>query len=148
MTDICIDMRSYRWTAYIGCAFFAIGAVGSLVFGEHMVALFFTALVLGSLYLALASGAYTIGEQFLAYTSKLGTWQISWSEISSVEYSAMGSLLLLGKNKRFAVAPSAWWPRSCRDEAVRYMAEQMNARNITKKFSPNADYKWMKNTRI
>ncbi|WP_233840423.1 hypothetical protein [Dyella sp. 2HG41-7] len=148
MTEIYIDMRTYRRVAFGGCAFSAIGVVGSFTSGSHAAALFFSALVLGSLYLAAASGAYTISGESLSYSSKLGKWQISWGDISSAEYSAMGPLLLIGNTKRFALAPPAWWPRSCRDEAVRYVAQQMSARSIAKKISPTADYKWMKNTRI
>jgi len=148
VTDIYVDMRSYRRIACSGCAFCAICAMVSLNSSEYIVSIFFTACALGSLYLALASGAYTISAQFLAYASKLGTWRISWDEISAAEYSAMGSLLLLGNNKRFALAPSAWWPRSGREEALLYVVEQMNARGIAKKISPTADYKWMKNTRV
>jgi hypothetical protein len=148
MAQIRIDMRSYRWIGYFCFAIALPGIVLPLSLRQYVPAIEFVVFALLSLYMALCSGAYTLDTAGLSYTARLGHWHISWGEINAAQFSRMGTLVLLGCGKRFALAPPAWWPRSCRDEAYRFVSDQLSHRNIVPTFSYTADYKWMKNTRV
>lgn len=148
MTQIRIDMHSYRWVGF-GCfVFFAPCAILALISGQFVPS--FALVIFSSLgmYLSLLSGTYFIDEDSLTHNSALGRWQISWKEISAAQYSQMGSLVLLGGHKRFLMAPPSWWPRACRTEGLRFISEQLKAHSIALTPSLTADYKWMKNTKV
>lgn len=148
MVQICIDMRSYRWIGY-ACFLFSLPGIilplASLQYGPAIEFVIFAAL---SLYIALCSGMYTINAKGLCYESRLGRWCIPWSEVTAAEFSRMGSLLLIGGDKRFVLAPPTWWPRSGREQARQFVSEQLKHHNIVSTLSYTADYKWMKNTRV
>jgi hypothetical protein len=148
MNQIRIDMRSYRWTGYACFIIFTLCSIFALISGEYVVLLEFAFFSFIGLYFALCSGVYVIDADNLLLNSVAGQWRISWNEISAAQFSGMGSLLLLSRNKRFVLAPPSWWPRACRAEGRRFVSEQLMARNIASTPSATADFKWMKNTKI
>ncbi|MBE1159903.1 hypothetical protein [Dyella acidiphila] len=148
MTEIRIDMRSYRWVGFGSAAIWLPCAALAATSGQFAPSLGFAIFALLGLYIAFSSGTYVIDEDKIAHNAAIGHWQMAWREVSSAQCSQMGSLVLLGGHKRFLIAPPSWWPRDCRLEGVRFISEQLAAHSIAPTPNLLADYKWMKNTRV
>lgn len=148
VSNIHIDLRLYRWIFYAFCAGAVACAIASMHSDQCMASLLFIATGLAFLYLAQFFGTYVISNRYLTYSSRLGKWRISWSEILSAQCSPAGTLLLLGDNKHFPLTAPSLWPRSCREQAFQFVSEQLRTHKIVPSLNRLADYRWMKNVRV
>ena len=148
MPRIDIDMRSYRWVGYGTLSFFLIFSVAAIRASQYWPSVGFAAFAFVGLYITTSAGSYALTLEFISYESRLGCWRIHWAEVASAQFSAMGTLLLLGHDKRFVLSPSTWWPRSIRLAATTFVSERLKEQHITPLLSHTADYRRMKNTRV
>jgi hypothetical protein len=147
VSELHIDMRSYRWIGY-GFFILALPCIfPPLLSSQYLVSLLFAVFAAIGLYLGMVSGTYVIDQESLSLDTRLGRWRMEWSEVTSAQYGGMGTLVLIGAGKRFALAPPGWWPRLRREEAYRFVLDQLARHQIVPSRSRIADYLWMKNTR-
>jgi hypothetical protein len=143
-----IEMHSYR---IIGWGWMTISTLGLIIAllsrqywlaGGCVVSAFFGA------HMVLRSGSFDFDGEGIVHRSSLGTWSIGWDEISRVEVSGEGTMVLHGSNKRFILSSPGNWEESIKDEAFAFVTGQLEARHIPLRPSVTAVYKTMKNTRV
>ena len=143
-----IEMRPYRLVGYACFVLFSAGAAGALWARQYWPALGLAAFALVGLFIVLGAGSFTIDVDRVTHKSWFGEWQIRWNEVIKAEFSASGTLLLIGSNKRFVLSPPSWWAGSQKELAASFVANQLQTRNVLPQLSRSADYKLMKNTRV
>jgi len=143
-----IDMRSYRIIGWGWITICALGLMISILSQQYLLAAGCIVSAVFGAYMVLGSGSFDIDSEGLFHKSSLGAWKIRWDEISRVEVSGEGTMVLHGSNKRFILSSPGGWDDSVKDEVFTFVSKQLEARGIPPQPSVTAIYKIMKNTRV
>ena len=144
-----VEMRAYRLVGLAGLVFCFFSALAATIFGQYWTALGFAGFAIIGLYIVLGSGSFDFDSDCITHSSWFGKWKIRWDEIDLAEFGEMdGTLVLIGNNKRFVLSPPGWWYGSGKDEALRFVMSQIEAKKLKPQPSRTAAYKTMKNTRV
>jgi len=144
-----VEMRSYRLVGWVCLVFFTFCTVAAFLSGHYWPALGLAVFAVLGLYIVLGAGSFDIDGDRITHRSWFGTWQILWDEINHAEVGETdGTLVLTGIDKRFVLSPPGWWSGPAKEEALRFVVKQLEARRLSPQPSRSAAYKIMKNTRI
>ncbi|MCM2315885.1 MAG: hypothetical protein NDJ92_12130 [Thermoanaerobaculia bacterium] len=142
-------MRTYRAVGLSCLVLFSFVGVATFDGEERWLSWLFAAFAVFGLYIALGAGSFDLDEREVRHQSVFGKWQMLWEEVVYVEIGvADGTLVLHGGAKRFILSPPSSWPRHVRIEAVRFVQQQVEKRNLPIQYTRSAAYKIMRGTRV
>lgn len=75
-------------------------------------------------------------------------WEMKWSEVSSIETSPSGKIVLHGDNKRLVLPSPILWRSERREEMLQFIQSQAQAWNIPREQTRRANLQGCKNTKV
>jgi len=99
-------------------------------------------------YVVLSSGDYTFNDDAAEYKNFFGRWRFYWRDITTIEISVKGTILLLGSNQRFIIISPGYIRGEQRKPAFELISKKLTESNILPKKTKFGDFLWNKNCRL
>ncbi len=106
-------------------------------------------LVLIGVYLYLMSPFTTLeaDSEIIRYSTGISCWEIKWSEVTRIETSSKGHMVLHGHNKRLTLPSSTMWAKEGKEQMLAFIQSQAQAWEIPQQQTLRASLQGCKNTR-
>ena len=147
-TSYRFGVLSYKIIGAVCALFFAGCAVGAFLARQYPPIAIFAFFIFMGLYMITSAGSFEISEWFITHRNLFGTFRMAWAEVRKIEFGTQGSIILHGENKRFALAPAAYWSGKQKPEAFDLLRKTIDQLGIVSYPSNTADYKIHKNVRL
>ena len=147
-TSYRFGVLSYKIIGAVCALFFAGCAVGAFLARQYPPIAIFAFFIFMGLYMITSAGSFEISERFITHRNLFGTFRMAWAEVRKIEFGTQGSIILHGENKRFALAPAAYWSGKQKPEAFDLLRKTIDQLGIVIYPSNTADYKIHKNVRL
>ena len=147
-TSYRFGVLSYKIIGAVCALFFAGCAVGAFLARQYPPIAIFAFFIFMGLYMITSAGSSEISERFITHRNLFGTFRMAWAEVRKIEFGTQGSIILHGENKRFALAPAAYWSGKQKPEAFDLLRKTIDQLGIVSYPSNTADYKIHKNVRL
>ena len=100
------------------------------------------------LFLLLLASYIVFTENYISVFSPLGEFRLYWDEIESIEIGYQGTIVLKGENKRLVIPSHTYWSGSQKEQALQYLNEMLQIKNISLSHNFYSDMKMHKNVKM
>ena len=132
----------------VGTLFFAGCAVGAMLARQYPPSAIFAFFFCMSAYMIVSAGDFEISERDITHRTLFSTFRMAWAQVKKIELGTQGSIILHGENRRFVLAPPAFWSGKQKHEALGFLRKTIEQLGVESYSSYAADYKTHKNVRV
>jgi hypothetical protein len=143
---------SHRWVGWVGASGLVLftGSAGvALWAGQPWPAVVLLPLAAVCAALWARAGVTVVDSDGIAYASPIGSYRLSWSDMTAVEVDAtLSAVVFLGGGRRLAIIGPALWTRAERNRTWRDLRLRIEALDLPVHYSPRAPLLRSKGTRV
>jgi hypothetical protein len=143
-----VGLLTYKVIGWLCCVVFVGASVGEFLARQFGPAYCFLLFVPLGAYLIASAGSILISEKNVEQRNTFGRYRIEWSDVRKIEVGNYGTIILHGKEKRFALAPPGYWSGKQKPDALALLQRKLTELHVAPYRSNVGDYKVHKNVRV
>jgi len=142
-----VGLAGYKAVGWVCGLLFSAGSIAAAVAHQYLASAGLLPFALLGAYIIVAAGSFTFTELDVIHTTWFGRYRIAWTQVRTVEVGNGGSMVLHGDDKRFVLAPTAYWSGKDKSAALALLKRKFESLALSTYRTNIGDYKTHKNVR-